>query len=240
MNNTYSRRNGKIFYAVIAISVLSVLAAAIGIRTTIKKIRSSAGEPTQTTADRRITEPVSDTQANKRETGIADDRTEKATDEVTTSEAQTKNTQTTAAAVTQKTVNCTLPLSSDILKDYSNGTPVKSKTMNDWRTHNGVDFTGETGDEIRAVCGGTVKEITNDASWGNVVVIDHENGMTARYCGFQEVSVKEGENVMTGDAIGTLGSIPVESADAPHLHFETMKNGIYTDPVEALSIQRDE
>lgn len=234
-----SRKNGRNFYIALALSVISVIAAAIGISITAKKISSSVTEPTQQKIDwDNHPASVSETRANKLQTGVADERTtEKATESDSTKEQQPESTTHTAKEVV---IDCSLPLTSAILKDYSAGTMVKSKTMNDWRTHNGVDFTGEQGDEVHAVCGGTVKEILADSSWGNVIVVEHDNSCTARYCGMENVSVKEGERIARDDVIGTLGVIPCESADASHLHFEILKDGKYSDPVEALSMQREE
>lgn len=238
----YAEKNSRFFYTVVAISVLSILAAAVGIFYTAKRIRSAGKEPTNTSVDwDNHSGTVSENKANKDETGVKDDRTTKADESETTENTTEKQSEsTTAAAATEKAIECSLPLGTNILKDYSNGTMVKSKTMNDWRTHNGVDFTGEQGDEVHAVCGGNVKEIKRDASWGNVIVIEHENGLTGRYCGFDSVSVKEGEKVAKDDVLGTLGVIPIESADVTHLHFEMIKNGEYVDPIEALSMHREE
>lgn len=243
--NRYSAsgKKSRSFYIVLAVSVLSVAAAAIGISVTARKISSSLSEPTQQKLDFESTSSAkSEAQANKRETGVADERTTKEEETSQTQSAETtrKEEPTTKAAAKDVVIECSLPLGKSILKDYSAGTMVKSKTMNDWRTHNGVDFTGEQGSEIRAVCGGVVREITADASWGNIIVIEHENGCTARYCGIENASVKEGEMVARDDVIGTLGVIPCESADASHLHFEVLRNGKFADPVEALSMQREE
>ncbi len=239
MMNTNSRfeKGGKGFYAVIALSVIALCAAVFGITGMTKKIRSAGEKTTQTTIDwDNHSAVVSETAANKHETGIKDERTtetQSETTEAATGESTRENT-------TEHTVECSLPLSAAILKDYSNGTMVKSKTMNDWRTHNGVDFTGESGDEIRAVCPGTVKDVFSDTSWGKVVVIEHKNGFTARYCGLDTVNVNKGDDVEKDFVIGTLGVIPIESADTPHLHFEVLSGEKYVDPLEALSMQRED
>lgn len=239
-NNQFSEKN-RFYYTVIALSVLAVLAASVGIYTTAKKIRSRSKEPTHSTVEITLTTEPREKPANRKQPGVKDERTTETTKPEEISEPTTKMAETTEAVVTtQHDVECELPLSDDILKDYSNGAPVRSKTMNDYRTHNGVDFTGEQGDEIRAVCAGKVTEIKADSSWGNVVVIEHENGLTARYCGFSDVEVNEGDAVSKGEKIGTLGVIPIESADTPHLHLEMLRDGKYTDPVEALSLQREE
>ena len=134
------------------------------------------------------------------------------------------------------TGNFALPLGTQILKDYSNGEMVSSKTMNDWRVHNGIDFTGAEGAEILAIQTGTVTNVYSDEMWGIVVEIDHSNTMTAKYCGLKSgTTLKKGENVKKGGVIGKLGTIPVEQADGPHLHLEITVNGVITDPLAAMN-----
>ena len=75
-----------------------------------------------------------------------------------------------------------MPIEGEILNPFSNFELVKSKTTGVWQTHNGVDISGNLGDEIKAMTSGTVIEVTEDALWGVCVTIDHGNGITARYC----------------------------------------------------------
>lgn len=129
-----------------------------------------------------------------------------------------------------------LPLEAGTDKAFSNGDMVQSKTMGDWRVHNGVDFRGTVGDQVRAVNNGIVKAVYDDVLWGTVVEIDHGSGLSARYCGLGKGStVAVGEKVQINDRIGNLGSVPVESADDPHLHFELRQNGTVVDPMTVLN-----
>ena len=129
-----------------------------------------------------------------------------------------------------------LPLGTEILKDYSNGEMVSSKTMGDWRVHNGIDFTGKDSSEIFAIQSGTVTEVSEDEMWGTVVVIDHGNEMTAKYCGLKKDStVRKGDTVSKGQTIGSLGAIPIEEADGAHLHLEITVNGKIVDPLAAMN-----
>ncbi len=134
------------------------------------------------------------------------------------------------------TGNFALPLGTQILKDYSNGEMVSSKTMNDWRVHNGIDFTGTEGAEILSIQSGTVTDVFSDDLWGLVVVIDHGNTMVAKYCGLKEgTTLKKGETVKKGGVIGKLGTIPVEQADGHHLHLEITVNETVVDPLAAMN-----
>lgn len=128
-----------------------------------------------------------------------------------------------------------LPLLSEVDKPFSGGDMVQSKTMGDWRVHNGVDFRGTVGDQVRAVNNGVVKAVYDDVLWGTVVEIDHGDGLIARYCGLGKGSTAAvGDKVKINDRIGNLGSVPVESADEVHLHFEMRQDGTAVDPMPIL------
>lgn len=132
--------------------------------------------------------------------------------------------------------NFALPMGTDIIKDFSNGEMVESKTMGDWRVHNGVDFGGSAGNEVVAVARGKITKVEDDSFWGTIVEIDHGNGMTVRYCGLKSGScLPEGTEVEKYDKIGSLGHIPVEISDEDHLHLEVLINGEYVDPLKALN-----
>lgn len=124
------------------------------------------------------------------------------------------------------------PVSKKIIKDYSDSVAVKSKTMNDWRVHNGVDFSAKEGDEVKAVQSGAVLAIYNSSLWGTIVEVDHGAGVVARYCGLAEkLTVSANDVLEAGQTIGYVGKIPVEAADGTHLHFEITKDGAVADPL---------
>lgn len=134
-----------------------------------------------------------------------------------------------------------LPMGNHVIKDYSNGEMVFSKTMGDWRIHNGVDFGGASGNSVGAVEDGIITSVYDDSFWGTVVEIDHGDGMLVRYCGLKKGStLPDGARVTRGEKIGTLGSIPVESGDGDHLHIEISIDGKTVDPLEALGKIREE
>ena len=235
--NTYNNKNSKGFYIALSVSLLAVIAATVGITYTTRKIKVDTNTTTSAVDWDNNSYTLTESPANNDSDNVPDDRytTEEptATESDDVPETETEPS-TQAATTTEKSITCALPMGTKILKDYSNGAMVKSKTMNDWRLHNGVDFSGETGDEIKSVCDGTVSRIYTDAMWGKVVEIQHVGKMTAKYCGFDEINVNEGDIVATEQILGTLGTIPVESADNTHLHLEIEINGETVDPIEAL------
>lgn len=130
----------------------------------------------------------------------------------------------------------TLPLGTEILRDYAPDRPMYSATMGDWRTHNGIDFQGADGDQVKAIAYGTVSKIYDDTLLGTVVEIDHGNGLIARYCGLNKetLEVKPANTVDAGTLLGYLGTVPFEKTDISHLHFEIIYNGKNTDPLEIM------
>lgn len=239
--NSY-KKNNKGFYAILSVALVAVIASTVVITYTSEKIKV---KKTPTSEISLSDTPIVSENANTPKDDVPDTRdsaesTKETTEKHTknslesTSEKVQKTTNETTAETTKKSVSCALPVGTQILKDYSNGVPVKSKTMNDWRLHNGVDFSGELGDEVHAVSDGKVTGVSEDSMWGKIVEIDHGDGMKAKYCGFDEVNVKENDTVKKDQVIGTLGNIPIESADNTHLHLEITLNGKITDPISAL------
>lgn len=129
-----------------------------------------------------------------------------------------------------------LPFGNQIIKDYSNMNPVYSKTLGDWRTHNGIDFSGEAGSAVVAISYGEVISIYEDTLFGTCVLIDHGNGVTAKYCGLNKdtLNVKERSSVNSEDIIGYLGEVPCEKQEGAHLHFEITHNGEIVEPLELM------
>lgn len=74
---------------------------------------------------------------------------------------------------------------------------------------------------------------TGTASWGNCVKIDHGNGYCTLYAHLAKVSVKNGETVKQGQAIGTMGN--TGRSFGAHLHFELYKDGAKIDPTPYLA-----
>ncbi len=134
-----------------------------------------------------------------------------------------------------------VPLSSGVGMDYSMGIPVFSQTMNDYRTHNGVDFFGVKGESVKTVAEGTVVSVEKDALWGNKVYVDHGNGITSCISGLaDEALISVGAKVYSDTVIGVVGEIPVEKQDKAHVHLEIRENGKLTDPMEILGLDTEE
>ncbi len=128
-----------------------------------------------------------------------------------------------------------MPLENGISKEFSGDEIVKNITTDDWRTHRGIDLKGVTGDPVKAINNGVVKEVYDDALWGTVVVIDHYDGLTAEYRGLGKGStVAAGQTVKINDKVGNLGEIPIEKKDGVHLHLEIYKDGKAVSPSDYI------
>lgn len=126
------------------------------------------------------------------------------------------------------------PVAGSVINPFSNYELVKSETMNDWRTHNGADLAVDAGSEAVAVYAGTVIRTQQDPLWGGCVTLRLDTGYEVTYAGLAAVFVQEGQRVSQGEAVGTVGTAPAESALPSHLHFEVMSGISYIDPAVLL------
>jgi murein DD-endopeptidase MepM/ murein hydrolase activator NlpD len=94
--------------------------------------------------------------------------------------------------------------------------------------HPGIDFRGTTGEPARASGAGAVISAGPSGGYGNMVEIDHGNGITTRYGHLSEILVRVGQHIETGDTIGKVGS--TGRSTGPHLHYEVRRNGVAIDP----------
>ena len=100
-----------------------------------------------------------------------------------------------------------------------------------------IDIAAEAGTTVCAAAAGEVYTVYDDASMGMTVVIRHENGYTTKYASLSEtVSVKPGDAVAMGQAIGTVGNTALmESAIGDHIHFAVTCDGESVDPEAFLA-----
>lgn len=84
--------------------------------------------------------------------------------------------------------------------------------------HYGIDIAAKLGTPIFAVADGTVHRSFYSNSYGNVIFIEHENGLETVYAHLDERYVKAGDKVTEGQQIGTVGNTGCSTG--AHLHFE--------------------
>jgi murein DD-endopeptidase MepM/ murein hydrolase activator NlpD len=98
--------------------------------------------------------------------------------------------------------------------------------------HEGVDFPAESGTPIVAAASGKVIEAGVHQQYGKILAIDHGNGLVSRYAHALEMFVNEGDFVVRGQRVATVGS--TGRSTGPHLHFEVLMNGVPQNPVRFL------
>jgi murein DD-endopeptidase MepM/ murein hydrolase activator NlpD len=98
--------------------------------------------------------------------------------------------------------------------------------------HTGIDMRGDTGDPVHATAAGRVSIAGRDGGYGNMVEIDHGNGLATRYGHLSAIDVKVGEHIRIGQVIGKIGS--TGRSTGPHLHYETRVNGEAVNPQKFL------
>ena len=94
--------------------------------------------------------------------------------------------------------------------------------------HDGLDFSAPAGTPIRAATGGVVRTVTIHSGYGNMVEIDHGEGLMTRYAHAKVILVKEGDLVIRGQMIARVGS--TGQSTGPHLHFEVRRDDKALDP----------
>jgi len=98
--------------------------------------------------------------------------------------------------------------------------------------HTGIDLRGETGEPVRATATGHVTIAGREGGYGNMVEINHGNGLATRYGHLSQISVKIGQVIRIGEVVGRIGS--TGRSTGPHLHYETRINGEAVDPQKFL------
>ena len=98
--------------------------------------------------------------------------------------------------------------------------------------HTGLDISTSKGTGIRAVANGTVIFASYKGSYGNLIIIDHGNGVQSYYAHCNAIYVSVGQSVSTDTVIGAVGS--TGNSTGPHLHLELRVNGVPVNPQNYL------
>ena len=102
--------------------------------------------------------------------------------------------------------------------------------LQNWRAHNGVDYSAPTGTPVLAVGDGVVELAGRQSGYGNLVQLHHGNGKTTVYAHLSRMDVRTGQRVAQGQRVGAVGA--TGWATGPHLHFEFRIDGQYQDPLQ--------
>jgi len=100
------------------------------------------------------------------------------------------------------------------------------------RPHSGLDIAASEGTPIKATADGIVIDAGDFFFSGNMIYLDHGQGLVSLYAHLSKINVKPGDRVKQGDIIGELGQ--TGRVTGPHLHFAIIANQTLIDPVFML------
>lgn len=128
--------------------------------------------------------------------------------------------------------NCDSAINGVILTKPVTGT-VSSRYGTRWgRAHTGLDISAQTGTPIYSCSKGTVKYTGWYGGYGNLVIVDHGNGIETYYGHCSKIYVSKGQEVTKDTILAAVGS--TGNSTGPHLHLEIRKNGVVQNPQKYL------
>lgn len=260
MSSLTSQKQNRALYTTLA--VLLVTATVLSIVTFQADKKEKAPETTET----KLVEQV---QPQKKTTDTTRDKTardmtagDKAAKEETTttthpkhredtrlSETETEKTaettpemETTATAATPQvlpTFASPIP-DGELLRSHSVTVPVFSPTMQDYRTHTGIDLLSPAGSGVQAAADGKIGNFWYDPLMGYTLSVIHSGNAVSLYQGLAEelpAGIEPGAAVSAGQTIACVGNTAlIECEDEPHLHFQLDIAGVAVDPMEYLPL----
>ena len=119
-----------------------------------------------------------------------------------------------------------VPVNGNITSRYGSRESIRN------HDHRGLDIAAKTGTPIKAAADGTIKYSGTMSGYGNLIIIDHGNGITTYYGHCSKLYKSQGQNVTAGDVIAAVGS--TGNSTGAHLHFEIRKNGEYLNPAKYI------
>lgn len=99
--------------------------------------------------------------------------------------------------------------------------------------HRGIDLSARKGTPIMATADGRVLKVRrSDTGYGNMLIIDHGNGLETRYAHCDRLLVSKGQKIARGEVVATVGSSG--HSTAPHLHYEVIRHDRYGNPSQYI------
>ena len=134
-----------------------------------------------------------------------------------------------------------------IVKDYYNISDDEESQKNSllyyentYMQSSGVSYGGDKEFDVLAILDGKVIEVKEDDVLGNVITIEHDNGVVSSYQSVTDIKVKALDTVKQGDVIAKSSTSNISTDLGNHLYFELMINGSNVDPEEYFGKQLDE
>ena len=107
--------------------------------------------------------------------------------------------------------------------------------MGDWRAHTGIDISAKEGEDVLAMSDGVVEQVYTDPLLGEVIKVTQGN-FSVLYCGIGgKIYCVQGQEIVRGEVLGQVGTVPCESEDNPHIHIEVRVGDKSIDPLTVIS-----
>jgi virulence factor Mce-like protein len=129
-------------------------------------------------------------------------------------------------------IGAPLPASDEAFIWPLDGTITSYFGPRDGRMHEGIDIDGEEGDPVVASASGVVAYAGVMDGYGNIVVIDHGQGLATAYAHLSQMVVRSGDEIEQGALVGGVGC--TGHCTGSHLHFEVRIDGVPVDPLAYL------
>ncbi len=170
---------------------------------------------------------------HQEDTRLSETETEKTAE--TTPELETAATAATPQAL--PTFASPIP-DGELLRRHSVTVPVFSPTMQDYRTHTGIDILSPAGSGVQAAADGKIGNFWYDPMMGYTLSVVHSGDAVSLYQGLAEelpAGIEPGAAVSAGQTIACVGNTAlIECEDEPHLHFQLDIAGVAVDPMAYL------
>lgn len=127
-----------------------------------------------------------------------------------------------ALAIVNDVIIAEKPVTGSITSRYAEISRIRSGA------HTGLDIATAKGTDIKVCSDGKVVFASNKGSYGNLVKVEHKNGVETWYAHCSKIYAKAGQEVKAGDIIAAVGS--TGNSTGPHLHFEIRINGNPVNP----------
>ena len=117
---------------------------------------------------------------------------------------------------------------------------------NQYVPNTGVDLAAKDGEAFAVVASisGTVTRVEEDATLGNVIEIEHANGIVTQYSSVKDVKVEVGDKVKQGQELAMAGQSLFNEEAGTHVHFEIRKDGVAVNPTsyfnKSISVLQEE
>ena len=136
------------------------------------------------------------------------------------------------------TVKFVVPLSNNNKYTMAYGEIWHNETVDTWYRHYALDFLADAGTEVVAMADGEVLQVSTMEETGNLIVIDHGDGLVTSYRFVEPVKgLGKGDEVKKGDKIGEIAApYGSEAHVGEHLHLEDTLNDVYVDPGKYIEV----